>query len=130
MVKNEDTPDHGCDVGYGKPPRHSRFKLGQSGNRAGRKRRSRNRKTILTEIATREHWVDENGERKRRSTLELILLAVRNHAAAGNPKAIHAYEGICARYGQKPASETVHRFFFEDNGRDPYPRKMPSDPED
>lgn len=130
MAKNEDTPDRDYNVGYGKPPRHSRFKPGHSGNQAGRKRRSRNRKTILTEIATWEHWVEENGERMRLSTLELILRAVRNQAAAGNPKAIRAYEDFCARYGEKPASETVHRIFFEDNGRDPYPRKMPSDPED
>ena len=32
--------DH--DAGYGKPPRHSRFKKGQSGNPKGRPRGSRN----------------------------------------------------------------------------------------
>ena len=37
--------DH--DAGYGKPPRHSRFKKGQSGNPKGRPRGSRNFSTDL-----------------------------------------------------------------------------------
>jgi hypothetical protein len=130
VATNDDTRDRGYDVGYGKPPRHSRFKPGRSGNRAGRERGSRDWKTILREIATREHWVDENGERKRRSTLELILLVVRNQAAAGNVRAIRAYEDICARHGVQPPPEPKARLILPDNGRYPDPRKIPSDPED
>ena len=35
------------DAGYGKPPRHSRFKKGQSGNPKGRPRGGRNFSTDL-----------------------------------------------------------------------------------
>ena len=37
------------DVGYGKPPRHTRFQKGQSGNPRGRSCRSKNLKTLLSE---------------------------------------------------------------------------------
>jgi len=36
-------------VGYGNPPKESRFKKGQSGNRRGRPKGSKNLKTDLTE---------------------------------------------------------------------------------
>ena len=36
-------------VGYGKPPRHTRFKRGQSGNPRGRPREAKNLPTLLTE---------------------------------------------------------------------------------
>jgi Family of unknown function (DUF5681) len=34
-------------VGYGRPPEHSRFKRGQSGNPRGRPRKHRNFRTVL-----------------------------------------------------------------------------------
>ena len=39
-------------VGFGKPPMHTRFKPGQSGNPRGRPKHSRNLKTIIQEVLT------------------------------------------------------------------------------
>jgi hypothetical protein len=41
--------DAGYAVGYGRPPTHSRFKPGQSGNRKGRPKRHRNFRTVVIE---------------------------------------------------------------------------------
>ena len=41
----DDEGDH--EVGYGKPPRHSQFIKGQSGNRRGRPAGAKNLKTLL-----------------------------------------------------------------------------------
>lgn len=52
-----------CEVGYGKPPRHSQFKPGQSGNPRGRKKGSRGLRTDLhAELASNPMGL---GERER-----------------------------------------------------------------
>ena len=85
-------------VGYGKPPLIRRFKPHQSGNRRGRPRGSKNRKTIVREIANEMHSIAEHGRRRRRSTLELMLLAFRNHAATGKVQAFRAYQKYLAKF--------------------------------
>jgi hypothetical protein len=52
------------DVGYGKPPRHSRFKKGRSGNPHGRPQGSRNMSTLLDRALNEQVVVSENGKRK------------------------------------------------------------------
>ena len=85
-------------VGYGKPLMKRRFKPTQSGNRRGRPRGSKNRKTIVREIMNEMHTVTEDDRRRRRSTLELMLLAFRNRAAEGNVRAFRAYKKLLAKY--------------------------------
>ena len=45
-------PDNKGDfeVGYGKPPRHTRFKTGRSGNPRGRRKGQRNLAAVLREV--------------------------------------------------------------------------------
>ncbi len=47
---NEHAPEPGYAIGYGRPPAHSRFKPGQSGNSKGRAKYSRNLRTIVEEV--------------------------------------------------------------------------------
>ncbi len=89
-------PDY--TVGYCKPPVKNRFKLKQTGNGRGRPLGSKNRKTIVREIANEMHAVTEDGQRRRRPTLELVLLALRNLAAEGNVRAFRAYNKNLAKY--------------------------------
>ena len=42
-------------VGYCRPPLHSRFKPGQSGNPKGRPKQSRNMRTIVKQVSQRGH---------------------------------------------------------------------------
>ena len=84
-------------VGYRKPPRQRRFKPGKSGNQRGRPRGSKNRKTIVQEVANEMHTITEDGQQQRRSTLELVLLALRNRAAEGDVPAFRA----CMKYLMK-----------------------------
>ena len=51
-------------VGYRNPPVASRFPKGQSGNPGGRKKDSRNFKTVLDEVMARE--VEQPGHGKKR----------------------------------------------------------------
>ena len=88
-------------VGYGRPPKHTRFKPGQSGHREGRPRGSRGVKKIVEEIAFETHVVTDDGKRTRRSTIDLVAMALRRHAMSGNIRAIRATHDYLQRFGVK-----------------------------
>lgn len=79
-------------VGYRRPPKQTRFKPGRSANPRGRPKGSRGLAKILREIAFEKHWVIEDGRRRERTNLELVLLSLRNHTATATPRASRAYE--------------------------------------
>ncbi len=85
-------------VGKGKPPMITRFKSGRSGNPKGRSKGSKSRKAILRAIMNETHTVTEDGRRRRRSTIELMLIALRNLAAEGNVRAFREYTKFMTRY--------------------------------
>jgi hypothetical protein len=75
-------------VGKGKPPQHSRFKKGQSGNPRGRRRGYKNVATLVKKALNERVTVVENGQRKRITKLEAILKQLTNKAASGDQRAI------------------------------------------
>jgi hypothetical protein len=74
-------------VGYGRPPKHSRFKPGQSGNPAGRPRRKRNMETLLVEVMAQKVAVTRNGRTKRVPADTAILLRLLEKALGGDMQA-------------------------------------------
>jgi hypothetical protein len=76
------------EVGYRKPPMERRFK--KSRNSKGRPKGSKNRKTIVKEVANEMHSVIENGKRRKLSTLKLVLFSLRNMAL--EDKKVQAFE--------------------------------------
>ncbi|MBU3626600.1 hypothetical protein ICN48_10195 [Polynucleobacter sp. JS-Safj-400b-B2] len=76
------------DVGYGKPPQHTRFKKGQSGNPAGRRKGRANLGTLLNSVLHATVQINERGKRVTKSKLEIALTQVANKAATGDLKAI------------------------------------------
>ena len=60
--------DRNYEVGYGKPPKHTRFKPGQSGNPKGRKPGSKNVMTLLEQTLFDTVKVRENGKGSTRAS--------------------------------------------------------------
>src|SRR5206468_1827116 len=87
------------EVGYGKPPQHSRFKPERSGNPRGPPKGAVGCKTVLERVALARHTVIEQGKRQQRTVLELILLALRNRAIDGDSKAFSKFHDLFERYG-------------------------------
>ena len=71
------------DVGYGKPPKHSQFKKGQSGNPGGRPRKLKSMKELLAEGLNSE--VTVNG--KVMTKIELLVVSLVNDAIKGKSEA-------------------------------------------
>lgn len=75
------------DVGFGKPPKSSRFKKGQSGNPAGKKKGTKNLKTDLEEELKGQIEIGE-GSRKRKITKQRgLIMALLAKALKGDVRA-------------------------------------------
>jgi hypothetical protein len=70
-------------VGYGKPPRHTRFARGQSGNPRGRKKGVRNLASDVKRTLEVPVKLTERGKRKRVSTQEAVLMRFKGSSAQG-----------------------------------------------
>lgn len=82
-----DESNAGYRIGYRKPPRHSQFKPGQSGNPRGRKKGSRGLKTDLDAELKRVVEVKVGNYRFKGTTQQLTLRTLALLAANGNLKA-------------------------------------------
>jgi Family of unknown function (DUF5681)/DNA methylase len=85
-MPSDDEGDY--EVGYGKPPLHSRFKKGQSGNPRGRPPGAKNLSTLLNETFNEPVVITENGGRKKVSKRQASLKQLVNEAAKGNWRAL------------------------------------------
>jgi Family of unknown function (DUF5681) len=101
--------DRSYEVGYGKPPKHSRFKPGQSGNPKGRKPGSRNVMTLLEETLFDAVKVRENGKVRRVPAIQVCLLNLRNQAIKGDPKALDRFIRLASQHhsAQPKSSSTA-----------------------
>jgi Family of unknown function (DUF5681) len=86
----ESGPDSesGQSVGYGKPPRNTRFKKGVSGNPKGRPKGCLNVATAFTKTLLEKVVINEHGRRKTVTQLEAALKQLAKKAASGDLRAL------------------------------------------
>jgi len=83
-------PSKKYDVGYCRPPEHSKWKKGQCGNPARiRKRLVKPAAAMIDEFFAREIDIVENGISQRRSAFGIIFLQLYNKATARNARALN-----------------------------------------
>ena len=75
-------------VGYRKPPLQHRFKPGQSGNPAGRPRKSRNLNTLLEDELDRPIVIKEHGRERRIPKREAIVKRLVANALNGDQRTL------------------------------------------
>lgn len=80
--------DKDYEVGYGKPPVETRFKEGQSGNKKGRPKGSKNVHTLLNEILSQKVSLKENDKVLKVSKKAGMLMQLVNQGLKGNLRAM------------------------------------------
>lgn len=76
------------EVGYGRPPKHSQFRKGQSGNPKGRKKGARGLKTDLRAELSERLEITQNGKAVKLTKQQLIVKQLAAKAIKGDVRAI------------------------------------------
>lgn len=99
-------PDGDYEVGYGRPPKHSRWRKGQSGNAKGRPKGSLSLGAVMDRELRRTVRVQENGKAAQVTMLELLVRTTLAAAAKGDNKARSLALALIERHTPSEAAET------------------------
>jgi len=88
--------DKSDKVGYGRPPVHSRFKPGQSGNPRGRPKGTLNFTTDLKRTLQAPVTLNDGRKTRRVTTQEAALLRLAEKALKGDPRALEKLVSLSA----------------------------------
>lgn len=105
-MADRDNPLVRKEGGRGRPPLHSRFQKGQSGNPKGRPPKVRDFKKLIETELDNTVSLTENGKRVRLTKREVIAKKLVNDAARGEDKALgHLLKMLAG--GSEPENPTV-----------------------
>jgi hypothetical protein len=79
--------DNSDEIGFGKPPKHTQFRKGQSGNPKGRPKGSKNINVLIRKTLEEKVIVKGPGGTRSMSKFEAALMQQANKAASGDPRA-------------------------------------------
>lgn len=112
MQDNNSSEDDGRAVGppkprrgYKAPPAEHQFQKGQSGNPSGRPKGAKGKRQIAERVLLEKHEVVERDRKVQRTTLELILLTLRNKSFEGSNRAFKDIEKLAAKYDPQPQTQ-------------------------
>lgn len=88
-------------VGYGKPPKHTRFEKGRSGNPKGRPKGTLNLATVLERTLRERVVINENGRRKQITKMEAAVKQLVNQAASGDLVALRQLMALASSAEQR-----------------------------
>ena len=101
------------EVGYGRPPKASRWRAGQSGNPSGKKKGTRNERTVLNQLMKQKIQIIRRGIPRQISTYEGLYCSLFAPGLRGNFKAatylIDKYEAFEAKQAARDANRVVTR---------------------
>ena len=104
------------EVGYGKPPKNTQFKKGESGNAKGRPSKTKNTLTILTSELDKTVVLKENGKEVKLTKRQAMLRHMVNKAVQGDSKAMFFVFNQLLQLDQKEELKAhVSKMFLEED---------------
>lgn len=103
MASDDDELDGSYTVGRGRPPMHTRFQKGVSGNRSGRPKGS-GRRIPYDELLSRKVSVSDTNGTREVTAAEAFLLYLQTQSVAGNFAAQRLLKKVFAANKQLPSS--------------------------
>jgi hypothetical protein len=102
--------------GYRKPPIHTRFKAGVSGNPSGRPKGHQNVKAQIRDVYFEPVYITDSGKRRRVSAFVAILLLQRQRAINGNTRAAVWMSKLAKefRFIEQPLRSPVSDLLFDE----------------
>jgi Family of unknown function (DUF5681) len=105
-MTNETSGDD-IKVGYKRPPRHSRFQPGRSGNQRGKQKGVRNLGSDVKRTLEVPVRLNEQGKERRVSTQEAALMRLREKALKGDARSIVQILELAKIFNNSAAVEFV-----------------------
>lgn len=103
------------NVGYGKPPKHSQFKKGQSGNPKGRPKGVKNIATDIKEELEEFVHITEGNQTKTVTKQRVLIKALLAKASKGDVRAAQTLLSLKASVDQTDQEKNTDAWFTEDD---------------
>src|SRR5581483_1748948 len=92
------------EIGYGRPPKATRFKLGNRCNPLGRPKRKKTAGELIEEAMSEKVKIVVDGRPRSMTKQQVIILNLVNAAARGDHKAISTLFSLKTRYQDSSAT--------------------------
>ncbi len=112
MSKNR--ADHRYRIGYGKPPEHTRFRPGTSGNPTGKRKGARNLSSDVKRALLVPVKLKDGGKSRKVSTQEAALMRLREKALKGDPRSLDRLLELARLFNNDPYASSISRSSAED----------------
>src|SRR6266699_1550545 len=103
----DETSDDGFAVGYKKPPQHSRFQPGRSGNPRGRQKGVCNLGSDVKRTLEVPVRLNEQGRARRVSTQVAVLLRLREKALRGDARSLDRFLELAKIFNNGAAADPL-----------------------
>jgi hypothetical protein len=110
-----DASDQNLKVGYKRPPLHTRFQRGVSGNPRGRQKGVRNFGADVKRTLEIPVNLTENGKSKRVSTQEALMLRLREKALKSDARALETLLSFARTHNEDFAGLSEGRSLVEED---------------
>jgi hypothetical protein len=103
----DDGSNQDAKVGYKRPPVHTRFQKGRSGNPRGREKGVRNFAVEVKRSLEIPVKLNDNGRPKRVSTQEALFMRLREKALKGDNRALETLLGLARTHNNDAAGDRL-----------------------